>query len=133
MIAAFLCMDAALGWLWQSLDPDGFELAQEATGQLFGALLTPVGALAVGIAAGTGEEILFRGALQPRFGILFTALLFMLAHFQYAFSPAMAEVLFLGLALGYMRRRVGTIPCILVHAGYNLANMLLQIVAGVGV
>jgi len=126
VILAFLAMDMANGWLWQSLDPDGFELAKEATGQLFGALLTPVGALAVGIAAGTGEEVLFRGALQPRFGILFTALLFMLAHFQYAFSPAMVEVLVLGLALGYMRRRVGTIPCILVHAGYNLADMLLQ-------
>ena len=133
MVAAFLSMDVAVGWLWQSLDPKGFELAQESTGQLFGALLTPVGALAVGIAAGTGEEILFRGALQPRFGILFTALFFMLAHFQYAFSPAMAEVLILGLALGHMRRRVGTIPCILVHAGYNLANMLLQMLAGGGV
>ena len=133
VILAFLAMDVATGWLWQSLDPEGFELAQEATGQLFGALLTPVGALAVGIAAGTGEEILFRGALQPRFGILFTALLFTLAHFQYAFSPAMVEVLVLGLALGYMRRRVGTVPCILVHAGYNLADMLLQMLAGGGV
>jgi len=133
VILAFLAMDMATGWLWQSLDPKGFELAQESTGQLFGALLTPVGALAVGIAAGTGEEFLFRGALQPRFGLLLTSLLFMLAHFQYAFSPAMVEVLVLGVALGYMRRRVGTISCVLVHAGYNLANMLLQMLAGGGV
>ena len=132
MIAAFLTMDAVVGWLWQGLDPKGFELAQTSTGQLFGALLTPVGALAVGVVAGTGEEILFRGALQPRFGILFTSLLFTLAHFQYAFSPAMVEVLVLGLALGHMRRRVGTVPCILVHAGYNMANMLVQMLAGGG-
>ena len=132
MIGAFLVMDLAVGWLWQSFGGESFELAQEAMGTLLGALLTPLGALAVGVVAGTGEEILFRGALQPRFGLWLTALLFTLAHFQYAFSPGMVEVLVLGLALGYLRRRVGTIPCILVHAGYNLADMAMLMLTGAG-
>lgn len=132
MIVAFLIMDSATGWLWQALDPEGLELAQETAGQLFGGLLTPLGMLAVGIVAGTGEEILFRGALQPRFGVLLTALLFALAHFQYASSPAIVEVLVLGLALGFMRRRIGTVPCILVHAGYNAADMLILMLTRAG-
>ena len=49
MIGAFLMMDLAVGWLWRSFGGESFELAQEAMGQLFGALLTPLGALAVGV------------------------------------------------------------------------------------
>src|SRR2546425_13102461 len=35
-----------------------------------------VGAALVSLAAGVGEEILFRGALQPRLGVVLTAALF---------------------------------------------------------
>jgi membrane protease YdiL (CAAX protease family) len=130
LIVLFLLLDATVAWLWEMLAPGSFESSQRTSDLLFGSLLTPLGALAVGLSAGIGEEILFRGALQPRFGILITSLLFMLAHFQYAFLPGMLEVLVIGIALGYLRRKIGTLPCILVHAGYNLANMLIFMAIG---
>lgn len=130
LIAAFLIADAAIGWAWHSLDPQAFEREQANMDQMFGGLMTGWGLVAISLVAGTGEELLFRGALQPRFGLALTALLFTLGHFQYAFSPGMVEVLLIGLALGHLRRRAGTVPCLLVHAGYNLANVLLMSLAG---
>ena len=129
-VGLFLVLDAATGKLWEVLNPASFQRAQETATSLFGAILTPAGALTAGLAAGIGEELLFRGALQPRLGLVITSLLFMLAHFQYSFSLGMVEVLLLGLALGYIRRRAGTTPCILVHGGYNIANVVMLMVAG---
>jgi membrane protease YdiL (CAAX protease family) len=125
----FLALDAATSRLWQVINPPSFQRAQETATSLFSAILTPAGALTAGLAAGIGEELLFRGALQPRLGLVLTSLLFMLAHFQYSFSLGMVEVLLLGLALGYLRRRAGTTPCILVHGGYNIANVVMLMVA----
>jgi len=124
-IGAFLAVDAGVGRLWETLSPASFERTQKVAASLFAAVLTPAGALAVGLTAGIGEEILFRGALQPRLGMVLTSMLFALAHFQYSFSLGMLEVLGLGLALGCLRRRVGTVPCVLVHAGYNVASVVM--------
>jgi len=77
------------------------------------------------LSAGIGEELLFRGALQPRFGILLTAAVFALGHVQYALSPAIIEVFVIGLVLGWLRQRSNTTTCIAVHAGYNFVDMLL--------
>jgi membrane protease YdiL (CAAX protease family) len=46
---------------------------------LFGRL-RPLGVVAIGIAAGVGEEWLFRGVLQPLVGLLASSLLFGAAH-----------------------------------------------------
>ena len=128
-VGLFLALDAATGKLWEVLNPASFQRAQETATSLFDAILTPVGALTAGLAAGIGEELLFRGALQPRLGLMITSLLFMLAHFQYSFSLGMVEVLLLGLALGHLRRRAGTMPCVLVHGAYNIANVVMLMAA----
>jgi len=126
LIIGFLLFDYVVAWLWQTLAPANYELIMGLTERLFGGLFNPWGALAVALSAGIGEELLFRGALQPRFGVVFTAFLFAFGHVQYAFSPAALEVFVIGLVLGLWRRRFNTTACILVHAGYNFLDLLVM-------
>ena len=70
-----------MGW---GLDEDVQRLTEVLIGPLLGSI---PGILTLGLAAGIGEETLFRGALQPRFGLLITSLLFALLHSQYGITP----------------------------------------------
>jgi hypothetical protein len=78
-----------------------------------------IGALTVGLSAGLGEEMVFRGAAQPRFGIALTAFLFAFMHTQYTISPALLQVFLLAVVLGVARVRSNTTTCMLAHATYN--------------
>ena len=118
-------LDYGVAASWQALDPISYERIGRISKQLFGGLLTPWGALAVGVTAGLGEEMLFRGAVQPRFGLLLTSLLFAAGHIQYGFSPALLEILVIGLILGWLRERSGLVACMAVHAAYNFLNLLM--------
>lgn len=80
----------------------------------------PIGILSIGLAAALGEELIFRGALQPRFGIVLTSALFALMHSNYGLTLATIVVLALGFALGICRQRVSTTYAMLVHASYNI-------------
>lgn len=94
--------------------------------QLLGPLVhQPLGILTLGLAAALGEESLFRGALQPRFGLIFTAALFALLHSTYGLSLATAIVFGIGLTLGVVRRRANTTTSMIVHATYNIAVSLI--------
>jgi uncharacterized protein len=83
-----------------------------------------VSLLLVGILAGIGEEIFFRGVIQNFVGLLLASLLFMLTHAQFWAIPpigiggiAFAIFAFLcGLLLGYLYTTYGLICAILVHA-----------------
>jgi membrane protease YdiL (CAAX protease family) len=85
------------------------------------------GALLVAVLPAISEELLFRGAAQPRFGLLATALLFMVVHTQYTLSPALAQILAMGLVLGLVRERANTTTSIAVHASYNFLIFLVGI------
>jgi uncharacterized protein len=110
---------------WNYFDPYSYTEVGRISELLFGSLTSPIGILSLGLAAGIGEETLFRGALQPRFGLLFTAFLFMIAHTQYTISPALAEIFVVGLVLGIVRERSNTTVCILIHAAYNILSVVL--------
>ena len=71
------------------------------------------------ISVGIGEEILFRGALQPVFGIVITSLLFVALHTQYAFTPAAGILFVVSLGFGLLRARASTTAAIIAHAAYN--------------
>lgn len=81
------------------------------------------------ISAAIGEEILFRGALQPVFGLWATAFLFAFAHVQYGFTLATALVFVIGVVLGLIRRRYSTTVAIFVHFSYNFILGLLALLA----
>jgi membrane protease YdiL (CAAX protease family) len=81
------------------------------------------GALVLGLTAGIGEEITLRGALQPRLGIVLTALVFALYHVQYTWFGILV-VFALGLVFGLIRRRTTTTVAIAVHAAYDVVVAL---------
>lgn len=82
-------------------------------------------ALLVATLAGTGEEILFRGALQPVFGLFISSLFFALIHVQYGLSPALLVLFFAGAGFGLVRIRFSTTAAIICHATYNFLPFLL--------
>lgn len=91
-----------------------------ATNHIFGRLGWPAGTLAIALIPGLCEEMLFRGALQPRIGLLPTALLFTSIHTQYALSLDTAAVLVIALGLGMLRKYTNTTTSCTCHISYNL-------------
>lgn len=79
---------------------------------------------------GTCEEILYRGAFQPIFGLIPTAMLFTLVHLQYLFTPAMLIIFGVGLGLGILRQRLSTTASIVAHIVYNALPFILVILGG---
>jgi hypothetical protein len=72
----------------------------------------------LGVSAGMGEELAIRGALQPRLGLIFTAIVFASLHVHYSWI-GIATILLLGIALGVIRDRTSTTVAILVHSAYD--------------
>lgn len=71
-----------------------------------------------------GEEILFRGILQPRLGVAGQALAFAALHVA-AVSPLQAAVVAVaGVSLGFASRRWGLWASIVAHGTYNLVALL---------
>ena len=87
---------------------------------LFAGLDNPIGIAALALLPGVCEELLFRGALQPRFGLLATALLFTSIHTQYGLSVVTLGVFANALGLGLIRKYVNTTASCACHVGYNL-------------
>ena len=113
--------------IWASaLSPVTFE-AQTRTARVIFETLN--GSLIVGLlfacVTGISEEILFRGALQPVFGILLSSLFFTLIHVQYAFTPAALILLVVSLGFALLRKRYSTSAAIIAHASYNFLPFLL--------
>jgi membrane protease YdiL (CAAX protease family) len=77
--------------------------------------------------AAIGEEILFRGALQPIFGNVAITLFFVALHTQSILSPAIIVLICISLALGHIRNRSSTTAAIIAHFIYNFAQLLLSI------
>ena len=86
------------------------------------------GILLMGLATGVGEELLFRGALQPVTGLWPASLLFAISHIQYL-SPAILVIFVLGALLGWTRNRWGLNTAIWSHAMYNSLVGLFALLA----
>jgi hypothetical protein len=124
--ALLLGFDYVVSLVWQNVDPLGYDVLERVTEGLFGGLETVGGALVLGLAAGISEELLFRGAVQPRLGLLLAAILFSIGHLQYGLTVATAEIFVIGVVLGLVRDRSSTTICILIHATYNTVGTLLE-------
>jgi len=127
-----LCLVAAVGagLLAQIYQPGVTEDVNDVTRDLSSNIQNPIGAIVLGLSAGIGEELLFRGALQPRFGIVLTAGIFAVIHGQYGFNLIILGLFGIGLLLGLERKYFGTVAAIITHATFNAFVVAVQ--AGTG-
>jgi uncharacterized protein len=117
---AFFAFGQAMDALSHAWTPGVARQVDTTTQQLFGGLGGPVGIAAIALAPGICEEILFRGALQPRIGLIATAVLFTSIHTQYGLSLAALSVLVIALGLGLIRKFTNTTSSSICHISYNL-------------
>jgi membrane protease YdiL (CAAX protease family) len=95
----------------------------------FRELLGPLDALSVGVLAltsGIGEEVFFRGAMQPALGLALTARIFGAVHVgpDRRFLVWTAWAALMGFALGAIHAATGSLfGCILAHVAINYENL----------
>jgi len=121
ILGAYYAIDA----VWYAVAPENYEMMEAIGDTLFGSATSLWASLAVSLVAGVTEELFFRGAIQPRFGLVLTAIFFTAVHVQYGFTLATLEVFIAGLALGMVRRRANTSACILLHVLYDVGALFV--------
>lgn len=125
----FVFLQGCIGMTWMLFNPTQVEQLSGINEALLGDFDTVWEWFLLAAAAGLGEELLFRGALQPIFGIIPTSLIFAVSHVQYGLSPATLTIFLLSVVLGIIRKRSNTTVAILVHGGYNFILGLLSLLA----
>jgi hypothetical protein len=117
MVPLVLLLERLAGQVGLGANPD----VERLTEQMLGPMLTSLpGVLTLGLAAALGEESVFRGALQPRFGLILTSCLFALMHSNYGITLSTVLVFGVGIVLGLLRLRYNTTVSMLSHAIYNI-------------
>jgi membrane protease YdiL (CAAX protease family) len=94
--------------------------------RLLGPISVPV-ALYLAVLTAFGEELFFRGALQPFAGLVLTSVLFGLLHMgqNAKISAWSVWALIAGFLLGWMRDETGSLwPPIVAHFGVNAVSLL---------
>lgn len=105
--------------LGERLTPDLAREVNAANQRLFSQLGNPLGIATIALAAGICEEALFRGALLPRLGLVWTSVVFASVHTQYGLSIDTAAVFLLAIGLGLIRHYANTTTAMLTHVAYN--------------
>ncbi|HEV7678367.1 MAG TPA: CPBP family intramembrane glutamic endopeptidase [Candidatus Dormibacteraeota bacterium] len=120
--------DWVAGVLAHLTSPQCVQSANQAQQQIIGTGRTALEQIGVAVAAAVGEETLFRGALQPRFGIFLSSALWASFHLQYACnnlpSTSNLYILLLGFVFGALRKKGGLWPAIIAHAAYDAIILL---------
>lgn len=135
---AFFALAIGFDSLGSLLTPKTAQEVNSANNRIFGQLTSdPGGVATIAVAAGICEEALFRGALQPRLGILWTSLVFASVHTQYGISFDALAVFVLAIGLGLLRRFLSTTASTVCHitydllAGFGLGGIALMLAGGV--
>lgn len=79
-----------------------------------------IGIVTIAVLPGVCEEALFRGALQPRLGLVPAAVLFTSIHSQYALSFDLLGIFVIAICLGLIRKYTNTTTSMSAHVTYNL-------------
>ncbi|MDP3724244.1 MAG: CPBP family glutamic-type intramembrane protease [bacterium] len=110
--------------------PEQWLTEQPTTYTLLEKSLTPTTIFLIPILVALGEEMLFRGLLQPLLGFWFTVVFFVMVHLpQNSFHP-IALLLFLpAIVLGFLRMRYNLTTSILTHMWYNMGLLALALFA----
>jgi membrane protease YdiL (CAAX protease family) len=132
MVIPLLIFGLGIDAIGRAVQPDLYEKLQRVLESMSSNVTNPFVAVVIGFSAGIGEEILFRGAIQPRLGIWFTAILFAIAHTQYGLSFGVLGVFMIGVVLGYQRRYMSTTSSIITHGVYNTVAFLAAYYTGSG-
>jgi membrane protease YdiL (CAAX protease family) len=127
LIACFAVL-LATSAVAQALQPHLNEQLDKVVNDITAGMQNPLGAVLIGVSAGIGEETLFRGALQPRYGIALVSILFALVHApQYGLNVTILGLFVISVIFGLLRNRYGTTASIATHALYNAIQVLLLI------
>lgn len=110
-----------------SVGEESFEQQTQASDALAESINTLGLAFMVAFTAGVGEELAFRGGLQPIFGFWFTAITFVLAHTQYTFTPATLIILVVAMVFGLIRKYMDTTTAMMTHFFYNFTLLLISL------
>ncbi|HPQ39312.1 MAG TPA: CPBP family intramembrane metalloprotease [bacterium] len=91
---------------------------------------SPIQIVTLSLAAGWGEEILFRGAFQPVLGIVLTSVLFAGLHTGFRFDMHALRMYFLvvfllSIGLGFLSREFGLVTAMTVHTGWDLLMLVI--------
>ena len=121
-LAAVTGVNAGMEWLERTWFHELWLRDQDMV-RLMAAHLGLGASILLGLSAGIGEEVLVRGALQPRTGLFWASLLFAAGHVQYTWF-GMLTILALGVTLGLVRRSSNTTTAIVVHALYDIVAAL---------
>jgi uncharacterized protein len=122
----FVAISQGAEYLQLKLDPALAHRLSQATSHYYAGITGLFGIAAIAIAPGVAEESFFRGALQPRLGVVLAAVAFAAIHTQYALTIDTLLVFTLGCGLGLVRRQLNTTAAIVSHAAYNA-------LAGIGI
>lgn len=126
VLAAFVAANIG-GLLTQWLQPDVVKGIEESMDSITSGVTNPFVAIVLALCSGIGEEVFFRGALQPRFGMVLTSILFTFLHAQYGFTWILLGLFLIGLIFGWLAKRYGTMAAVVAHVVYNLAVVILQV------
>jgi len=85
---------------------------------------TPLKIAFLSIIVGISEELMFRGAIQPRFGNIYTSLIFAALHAQYLSSIVLLDVFFISYILGRIKEKSCVTTVILIHILYDMLSLL---------
>jgi len=126
-LSAVACVNAWLGYKFASQRP----VAQHTIESYSRLDLRGWNPILLAPAAGIGEEILFRGALQTLLGVWLSSALFVLAHTKaYRFNGLNRRVLLqaaglfaVSLVLGAIAHFAGLIPAIVVHTVIDITGL----------
>ncbi len=129
LVVPLLIISAIGAVLTDFFQPGFTDEIDDIVGEVTADLINVQGAILIGLSAGIGEEVLFRGAMQPTFGIVITSLVFMLIHVQYGFSFILLSLFATSVVFGIQRIKMNTTCCIITHATYNFVVVMLSVVA----
>ena len=120
-------VQVALSATWQSfVSPETLAEQSAAAEAMFAAFS---GSLWLGFllafTAGVGEELLFRGALQPIFGNVIVSIFFVMLHSQYILTPASLIIFTVSLVFGFLRNHYTTPSAMMAHFVYNFTPFVL--------
>jgi len=127
LLFAFVAIVSAI-WMG-AVSEETFKEQTEASDALASGVTTLGLAFLLAFVAAVGEEIAFRGALQPVLGFWPTAGVFALTHAQYTLTPAWLIIFGVALGIGWIRYRYNTTVAMITHFAYNFIPLALALYA----